>query len=189
MVSDGVVYVTGSVGAGAHDSTIAWDPSRPEGERLYPLTDPGTSLAAAGPGQLVLDGSGDAYGGPGRAPLPPSTDVTRLGGDEYRDALSVPMSADGRWRIVDPGRFIESGGDRDDPVRTALNVVNGRTLEVDVPGEIIDVTFDADDSLLLIAVTDGDQRMYDCAIPSGACTTVVEHLDGTDAVFADGGIR
>lgn len=185
-VSEGTVYVTAYVGTGA--GTIAWDPSRPAGERLYPVTDPGTSVAAAGPGQLVLKGTGDAYGGPGRAPLPPSTEVTRLGRDESREALSAPTSADGQWRILDPHRFVMPEPDATHPIPVALNVVTGRTVALDVP-DVDDVTFDADGSLLVIVKTDGGQRMDDCAIPSGTCTTVIEDLAGGSAVFADGGVK
>lgn len=187
VVSEGVVYLTATARTG--DRTIAWDPARPAGERLYPLTDPGTSLAAAGPGQLVLQGSGDAYGGPGQAPLPPSIDVTRLGGDESRDALSIPMSADGRWRVVDPQDFIMDEPDRTTPIPVALNVVTGRTVAIDV-SDVDDVTFDADGSLLVIVKTEQGQRMDDCDLPSGKCRTVVEHIDdGPWAVFTDGGVK
>lgn len=187
VVENGTVYLTASDDRSG-DSTIVWAPERPAGERLYPLTDPGTSLAAAGPGQLVLDGPGDAYGGPDRAPLPASTDVSRLRRDETRDAESMPMSADGQWRVIDPQDFIMPQRDRANPAPVAQNVVTGRKVSIDVP-DVDDVTFDADGSLLVIVRTGSGQRMDDCEIPSGTCTTVIEHIDGPDAVFADGGVR
>lgn len=187
VVDGGTVYVTASVDDGSRDSTIVWSPDRPQGERLYPLTDPGTSLAAAGPGQLVLDGPGDAYGGPDHAPLPATTDMSRLGSDEARDAESMPMSADGQWRVVDPQDFIGPERDRTTPIPVVQNVVTGRTVSIDVP-DVDDVTFDADGSLLVIVRTADGQRMDDCEIPSGTCTTMIERIDGSDAVFADGGV-
>lgn len=184
----GVVY--GTVDVSGELQSFAWDPSRPEGEQVYAATDPGTVVSAVGADRLVLEGKGDAYGGPDHEPVDPAIQVTRLPGGENKGvgAQSATLSPDGRWALVDPDKVNDFGFSTSPDEATfndpsldyaVMNLDTGEILPFHSQG-IVEAKFDDDGSVLIVEVTpDGGDRLIDCTLPSEECTTVLDNVPGS----------
>lgn len=177
LIADRVVYidvVTQSHGRQA-STTIAWDPSRPDGERAYRATGPGTDVAAVADKTILVIGDGDVLG-PDGSPL--GDDWTIVRADTATGSASAGiLSPDGAWRV----QVQDQTRARD---LTATNVHTGETVGIGLDWRkyaVSSLRMDDDGSLLVMASLRGRNArsaLWDCDPPTGICKAVANPLDG-----------
>lgn len=168
LVRHGVVYVDAYVGAAGRLATVAWDPSLPEGQQVYQVTDPGTHVTALESKTVLKRGPGPVRG-PDGEPLDDGWTVL----NNRAGALTEMLSVSGQWRIT---------GNPDGEL-WAVRVGSGERVDLAVPHQALSYLPDGDGSVLVVSgLSTQDPEMenpalQDCDIPSGTCTEI-RRLDG-----------
>ncbi|MDN5855714.1 MAG: hypothetical protein L0K86_23305 [Actinomycetia bacterium] len=172
VVADGVVYLTATSKQGP--ATVGWDPSLPKPDQVYQVTDPGTQLTGAAAKTVLVTGKGAVYDRDGD---PVGDDWTVVPVKFDGSDVTTVLTANGRWRFTFSGEGVTPSED----TLSAVNIDTGESVELVAPA--YDVRIDDDGSVLVMTSGNNstDQAIFDCVLPSGECSTVVDDIGRSDA--------